>query len=380
MAVLVLADMDEASLLAAARRGDDDAFAVLVERTRSRVESVTRGIVGPEDAADVTQETYVRAWQALPRFDGRASFSTWLHRIAANTARSARRRAARGRRRFVRIEQAPEPAFVPDEAGSERERLLAAMEGALQDAAPSDRRLLAMRFTEGRSYDSIASDLGIVPATVGTRLLRARARVRKLAERHLAALLVALVLLVASAVGDVPTSLARLGQFLRSVVLHEQTVTQPPEVVRPRRAASVSEAQAQVAWTIHTLPDDTGFVLRDVFVGDLHAFADGATVWLHYQSAVPAARDLDVVQVRAAEPAPEPVAPGASWRQTLLDGQDALVIDGRWVQDGSGVTWERGRVLRVIVEREDGVVLQLQGDPRDGWTVGELLALASRLR
>ncbi|MDP9374806.1 MAG: hypothetical protein M3Q65_20630, partial [Chloroflexota bacterium] len=73
-----------------------------------------------------------------------------------------------------------------------------------------------------------------------------------------------------------------------------------------------------------------------------------------------------------------PVAPGAA-REVPVGGGTGLFIDGRWVERDGGRTWERGTLVRLIIEDGD-LVLQLAVDPRDGWDAGRLAAVAATLR
>jgi RNA polymerase sigma-70 factor (ECF subfamily) len=119
---------EEGRLLAALAAGDRGAAERLVERTYKGVFSLLRRLSGdPDLAADLTQETYRKAWDALPGFDGRSRFSTWLFRIAYTTFLNHLRRP----RRLVPLEEkheaaVPEPAPAADEMvgrGMERDRL-----------------------------------------------------------------------------------------------------------------------------------------------------------------------------------------------------------------------------------------------------------------
>src|SRR3970282_2107127 len=86
----------ERELMAKAQAGDRAAFGVLVREHGNEVYTLARRLVGdPHLAADVAQETLIRAWRALPNFRGDAALSTWLHRITVNTAWTQRKRARR---------------------------------------------------------------------------------------------------------------------------------------------------------------------------------------------------------------------------------------------------------------------------------------------
>ncbi len=89
-------DGDEAELIDRARKGDSEAFGVLVERYQRRVANVALAVVhNQDDAIELAQETFVRAYENLAKFESRSSFSTWLYRIAANLAIDFWRREGR---------------------------------------------------------------------------------------------------------------------------------------------------------------------------------------------------------------------------------------------------------------------------------------------
>jgi RNA polymerase sigma-70 factor, ECF subfamily len=119
----------------------------------------------PETAEDVTQEAFVHAFRSLPRFRGTAKFSTWLYRIARNSAVDAIRRRER-RRRLERELGEPEP--VPDPS------LRAALTSAI-DALPQDlREAFVVIEIHGLSYREAARVLGVLPGTLKSRMHRTR--------------------------------------------------------------------------------------------------------------------------------------------------------------------------------------------------------------
>ena len=100
--------MDEAELLGAARSGDRQAFDELVRRTFVDTFTLARRLTGnEEDARDVVQESYLRAWKGIRRFRGDAQFSTWMYRITANAAATLVQK--RRRRRVESLETVDEP-------------------------------------------------------------------------------------------------------------------------------------------------------------------------------------------------------------------------------------------------------------------------------
>ena len=158
--------------------GETALFELLMRRHNQRLYRVARGIVGDDaEAEDVTQEAYVRAFQHLGQFAGRAKFSTWLTRIAVHEASARRRR--RGRQIDVQ-ESMPalaSPAAGPEQRAADQE-LGRAIEAAM-DALPAVYGAVFMlREVEGLSTAETAACLEINEETVKTRLHRARALLR----------------------------------------------------------------------------------------------------------------------------------------------------------------------------------------------------------
>jgi RNA polymerase sigma-70 factor, ECF subfamily len=155
-------------------------FDDLVAEHRSRVYSVALRVVrDPELAADVVQETFIRAWRGLSRFRGDSTIATWLHRIAVNTALTARKRAARTRSASLEVveEVVAEPTVEadPDRRGEVlalRERL----ERALDTLPPGQRAVVVLKDVEGWSHSEIAHRLDITEAAAKVRLHRAHRR------------------------------------------------------------------------------------------------------------------------------------------------------------------------------------------------------------
>lgn len=181
-------DPDDQALVERCRAGDLAAFEPLVAKYRQRVWRLAFNVLRDrEDAWDVAQEAFVRAYQALPSFRGQAAFYTWLFRIAMNVAADrARQRAARGRAFGTeRVEEEEwertmaDPAETPEERAAraeERVRIQRAL-----DALPGHHRTIIMLSDlEGLSYREIADVLGIPMGTVMSRLHNARKRLRGL--------------------------------------------------------------------------------------------------------------------------------------------------------------------------------------------------------
>ncbi|OGA73918.1 MAG: hypothetical protein A3G27_04985 [Betaproteobacteria bacterium RIFCSPLOWO2_12_FULL_66_14] len=175
---------NEAQLLAIARRGDGHAFGELVAPHVAKLKHHIHRLVRNEaDAEDVLQETLVRAWLGLGRFEGRSSLFTWLYSVAHNSAlefqKTARRRALCGIADIVsqagqeRALETAAHADSPDREVEARERL-----AALQDclaAMPAERRTPFLLFAcEGAGYREVATRIGIPVGTVRSRIHRAR--------------------------------------------------------------------------------------------------------------------------------------------------------------------------------------------------------------
>ena len=179
------ADTGEARELARARAGDVAAFGALVRRHQERVfRFLHRMLDAREEAMELSQDVFVKAWQALPGWRPEAAFSTWLLQIARNAALDQVRR-----RQVVRFAPLEEGLEVADEApGPEaryatRERQ-AQLERALRRLAAEHREILLLREVEGLAYGELASVLGIAEGTVKSRLARARSAVLEHFDPH----------------------------------------------------------------------------------------------------------------------------------------------------------------------------------------------------
>lgn len=175
---------EPAALLARARQGDSDAFRVLVERHSHAVFRLAYRMTGSEeDAEDVVQETFLRAYRQLGRFQARAEFGTWLYRIAANCAVDfMRARAARrDQSRAEGLERLDADAAASAHPGPDRltesAEARARIARALADLTPLERAAFTLRHHEGRSTREIAELLGIGASAAKHSVFRA---VRKL--------------------------------------------------------------------------------------------------------------------------------------------------------------------------------------------------------
>jgi RNA polymerase sigma-70 factor (ECF subfamily) len=155
----------------------------LVERYQRRVVGVALAIAhNQDDAIELAQETFVRAFENLSKFESRSSFSTWLYRIAANLAIDFRRRE--GRHIVLRGEEAEgEMRRLPSAQGDSygalrRSELSERIRQGLDQLTPEHRAVVLLREVEGLSYDEISDTLNIPRGTVMSRLHYARNRLR----------------------------------------------------------------------------------------------------------------------------------------------------------------------------------------------------------
>jgi RNA polymerase sigma-70 factor, ECF subfamily len=174
---------DETELIRKATQGDSEAFGILVERYQRRVVGVALAVVhNRDDALELAQETFIRAYENLRSFESRSSFSTWLYRIAANLAIDWRRHE--GRHSVVRGEEADnEIERLPSSTGDSfaefsRSELNQRLRTALDELTPEHRAVILLREVEGLSYDEISDILQCPRGTVMSRLHYARNRLR----------------------------------------------------------------------------------------------------------------------------------------------------------------------------------------------------------
>lgn len=174
--------LDDAAAVAQARAGDEDAFRVLVERHSRSVYRLAYRMTGrPEDAEDVVQETFVRAFRQLSRFEARSHFATWLYRIGFNCAIDFMR--ARPHRESPetdeRLDRRPSSAGVPSiedlvYAGQIGERVQRALEGL----SGQERAAFLMRHYHGCSIDEICDALDLKTNAAKHSIFRAVRKMR----------------------------------------------------------------------------------------------------------------------------------------------------------------------------------------------------------
>ncbi len=175
---------DDKCLIDACRAGNSEAFGVLVHRYQDRLYPTVLRLTGcAEDAYDLLQDAFLRAYEKLDRFHGESSFYTWVYRIAVNLALSGHRRRQTVRRnydeRFGPMTAASGDARDCDPAAplerAERDRLI---QEALDGLAPDHRAVVVMKEYDGLRYEEIGAILGVPVGTVRSRLHRARCELR----------------------------------------------------------------------------------------------------------------------------------------------------------------------------------------------------------
>lgn len=177
------AELIEADLISAAKRGDREAFDALVRRSYVDAYTLAYRLTGnEEDARDVVQEAYLRAYKGLKRFRGDAQFSTWLYRITANCAATHLGRRTRHRHEVL-DEQAPVADSRPDNDPQLRataNELRWRLSQALDELPPRLRAVVVLRDVYGLPHEAIAKELGISESAAKVRLHRARNKLREI--------------------------------------------------------------------------------------------------------------------------------------------------------------------------------------------------------
>lgn len=167
-----------------AQRGDRGAFSELVRRYQDRIYRFILRMSGcREEALDLTQETFLKAYQGLSAWQADAQFNTWLFRIATNTSLDVLRR--RKVIFYVPIDESTEiadQAVGPERRAQDRQSF-EALEVALNRIPPLYREALLLRELDGMSYGEIAETLNIMEGTVKSRIARARTELLGIMER-----------------------------------------------------------------------------------------------------------------------------------------------------------------------------------------------------
>jgi RNA polymerase sigma-70 factor (ECF subfamily) len=177
--------VDESRLIEMARGGDRAAFEELVRRHADRLYRVVlRFSTGPEEAEDITQEAFLRAWRNIGSFRGRSQFFTWLYRIGINETRRRHERRSPASIEQSPLEDAPDWSESPERRAQQRDTRVE-LERAVRALPFKYRAALILRDVEGLSTAEAAEVMGLREAAFKSRLHRARLRVRRALDEYL---------------------------------------------------------------------------------------------------------------------------------------------------------------------------------------------------
>ena len=179
-------EASDAEAAARARDGDTEAFRVLVERHSALVFRVAYRLTGNEDDADdVVQETFLRAYSRLDLFEDRANFASWLYRIAANCAYDVLRRRARHAKRFAPADEVEDGADRFDSGDPAPDRLVFGgevrrkVETVLEGMSAAERSAFVLRHCEGMSIEEIGNALDLDTSATKHSIFRAVKKLRR---------------------------------------------------------------------------------------------------------------------------------------------------------------------------------------------------------
>jgi RNA polymerase sigma-70 factor, ECF subfamily len=173
------AEQDDALLVQASQQGDQDAFALLVQRHQRRVFMLSlRMLQDYEEASEITQEAFLAAWQGLPAFRGEACFATWLYRIAYHCClrQLERRKRERALQAAMQAEQMLEEVNKEKQAEDmlELRDRQAIVRKQLEKLPTMYRMVLILRHFQDMTYEEMADILSMPVGTIKTHLFRAR--------------------------------------------------------------------------------------------------------------------------------------------------------------------------------------------------------------
>lgn len=174
-------DVTDEALARRSQGGDSGAFGELVERYQKVVYTLALRMTGsPEDAADLTQGVFLKAWRGLAGFDPGRRFFSWMYRISIHECLNHRR----GRSRFEELDpDIVSPGRGP-EARAEESETEVRVQRALEQLSDGDRQIVILRHFLDRSYEEIAEAIGVPAKTVKSRLFSARQRLRVELEKQ----------------------------------------------------------------------------------------------------------------------------------------------------------------------------------------------------
>ncbi len=184
-------ELSDVELVLACQGGDRSAFDELVKRHQGKVYAMIRNMVKNEtDAWDLSQDAFIKAWSALPKFEARAKFSTWMFRIAHNTVYDWMRKRKiesageinddllGGSAIDFAAPTSPKKALRPDQS-MQNEELGKRIEGALETLSPEHREVVLLKEVQGLAYKEIAEAVGCSIGTVMSRLFYARKKLQE---------------------------------------------------------------------------------------------------------------------------------------------------------------------------------------------------------
>lgn len=184
--------MQDELLIRRAQRGDADAFEQLLLEHQKNVYNLCYRMAGnPDDAMDLSQETFLRAWRCLDQYQFASAFSTWLYRLCSNICIDFLRRRRRQQTVPLTFEDAdgeeqtyavPDAQPLPEEQ-VELKLTREILQAAMAQLLPEHRAVLQLRVVNEMSYEQIADVLDIQIGTVKSRLSRARNQLKKILER-----------------------------------------------------------------------------------------------------------------------------------------------------------------------------------------------------
>jgi RNA polymerase sigma-70 factor (ECF subfamily) len=172
--ISTVADQDRADV-ERAQAGDTVSFERLYRRHVARIHTLCRRMLSPEEADDVTQDVFIRAWEKISLFRGDASFGTWLYRLAVNVALAKRQSHATYRNRFG----GGDIDVIPAAARHDRPDVRVDMEGAVERLPPGARDVFLLHDVEGYTHEEIATMLNVTAGTSKSQLHRARMSLRQ---------------------------------------------------------------------------------------------------------------------------------------------------------------------------------------------------------
>lgn len=182
---------DELNLVEMARGGDEAAFESLVIEHQKLIYNVALKLTGsPDDALDISQDTFIKAYRNLNSFRGESRLSAWLYRLCYNASMDFIRRNRNSNVVSMTSDDGsdmqidiPDPSPQPEELAEKRDTV-AAVRSAVMELPEAHRQVIVMREFSGMSYTAIADALSIEEGTVKSRLSRARLALAEILKKH----------------------------------------------------------------------------------------------------------------------------------------------------------------------------------------------------